>query len=46
MVIETGLNNITEEQTSAMVHYQNNNRENYLLVKMPERQGKQTDASK
>lgn len=36
VVIEAGLNTIIEEQSGIMVHYQNNTRENWLLVKMPE----------
>ena len=36
VVVETGLQNITEEQASAMIHYQDNSRENWLLVKMPD----------
>ena len=35
VVIETGLADITEDQTGALAHYQNNTRENWLLVKMP-----------
>ena len=42
VVIETGLYNLTEEQTSALIHYQNGTRENWLLVKMPDPQGNQT----
>ena len=40
VVIETGLYNVTEQQSGAMVHYQDRTRENWLLVKMPDPQGK------
>jgi uncharacterized protein (TIGR02246 family) len=41
VVIEMGLYNVTEKQSSALVHYQDGTRENWLLVKMPDPQGKQ-----
>ena len=41
VVVETGLYNVTEQQSSALVHYQDGTRENWLLVKMPDPQGKQ-----
>lgn len=41
VVVETGLYNVTEQQSSAMVHYQDGTRENWLLVKMPDPQEKQ-----
>jgi hypothetical protein len=41
VVVETGLYNVTEQQSSALVHYQDGTRENWMLVKMPDPQGKQ-----
>ena len=41
VVVETGLYSVTEQQASALVHYQDGTRENWLLVKMPDPQGKQ-----
>ncbi len=41
VVVETALYNVTEKQSSALVHYQDGTRENWLLVKMPDPQGKQ-----
>ena len=41
VVVETGLYNVTEQQSSALVHYQDGTRENWLLVKLPDPQGKQ-----
>ncbi len=41
VVVETGLYNVTEQQSNALVHYQDGTRENWLLVKMPAPQGKQ-----
>jgi hypothetical protein len=41
VVVETGLYNVTEQQSSALIHYQDGTRENWLLVKMPDPQGKQ-----
>ncbi len=41
VVVETGLYNVTEQQSSAVVHYQDGTRENWLLVKMPDPQGEQ-----
>ena len=46
VVIETGLYNVTEQQSGAMVHYQDGTRENWLLVKMPDPQGKQPPSVK
>lgn len=41
VVVETGLYNIIDQQSSALIHYQNGTRENWLLVKMPDPRGKQ-----
>ncbi len=41
VVVETGLYNVTEAQSSALIHYQDGTRENWLLVKMPDPEGKQ-----
>jgi hypothetical protein len=41
VVIETGLYNVTEQESSALVHFQDGTRENWLLVKMPDPQGQQ-----
>jgi hypothetical protein len=40
VVVETGLSNVTEEQSSVMFHF-GGTRQNWLLVRMPEPQGKQ-----
>jgi len=43
VVVETGLVNVTEEQTSAMIHYAGT-RQNWILVRMADPQGKQEGA--
>ena len=41
MMIDVSNYNVTEEQSSALVHYQDGTRENWLLVKMTDPQDKQ-----
>jgi len=35
VVVETGLYNLTEEQSSALIHFEGTTRQNWTLVKMP-----------
>ena len=43
VVVETGLYNVTEEQSSAMIHYAGT-RQNWIMVRMADLQGKQDGA--
>jgi hypothetical protein len=46
VVIETGMYNLTEEQSSALLHFEGGTIQNWILVRMADPQGKQDGAKK
>ena len=46
VVIETGMYNLTVNESSALLHFEDGTIQNWILVRMPEPQGKQDGAKK
>lgn len=46
VVIETGMYNLTENQSSALLHFEGGTIQNWTLVRMADPQGKQDGATK